>query len=421
MTTNCEVPANIEITECSEDPEPLDSEMNLAAPHLFDGQLWCFDFLETTSDVPMNDSFALPRSDNMASILYGGQEPQAPSLALPSQESPRLTSTMSRRDATSDCGQMAGTITQGSDVIEFSEFKELMKRLSSKHTSSYIGEVASLLKRHSCASSWRSSLAPSMNKFRWRSSVSQGTPDPYETLASGLRDHRHNCLSNDLILGACCTSSHMCIHRQIASIANLCSDDADSVDLAGVDIFQTDPFDNGALHVAAKWGTQFAVFHSLIEADVDINAVNAARQTFMHVLDATNLLTRPGRFEHLIRRLHKLNFDLEARDHYGRTFLHSLIQQPLLRCNLDLMRWFLQLILNDQNGWVLFHARDVNGVSVASTLCTMDPLLNRYANIVRNSCFGISVQKHAELMSHESPASLRDIYASNLCSGKADF
>ena len=95
-----------------------------------------------------------------------------------------------------------------------------------------------------------------------------------------------------------------------------------------------DGFGNTSLHYAAAWGADYEALSALIDKVCDINSVNTAGQTFMHVLDPVMLSeTFPALIDNflaLIDKLDSLSFRFDLRDHYGQTVFHHLTKRGFL-------------------------------------------------------------------------------------------
>src|SRR6266498_3828138 len=177
--------------------------MDSAATQMFDGQSWSFTAMVMTTSDPTPHESALQLPPPTDAMPPDAEPTSTIGLALSSQETPLSKSSISRGNTISGCQEIMDNTDRDNDPIDFQTMKDIMKRLSGRHTSSYIEDVASLVMRFSFASSWRSSLASSINSFRWRRASLKEAREPslptsYEIFKSTLLDHRHDCLSNDL-------------------------------------------------------------------------------------------------------------------------------------------------------------------------------------------------------------------------------
>lgn len=194
------------------------------------------------------------------------------------------------------------------------------------------------------------------------------SPPVNEATKGPSRSRHQDVLSSDFILEFCCRKSQDCIHRFVSNVASSCqANDSQPLNLTEYDVNRSDAFRNRPLHVAAKWGTTFSTFYSLIQAGADIRALNVAGQTFTHLLDPRNLSKERKYLYFLCGLLKKRNFTLEARDECGKTFLHKLLGGTNL-LDKGLIDQILEPVINYENLWVLIHARDNLGNSVATTL-----------------------------------------------------
>ena len=87
------------------------------------------------------------------------------------------------------------------------------------------------------------------------------------------------------------------------------------------DLTWSDKFDNTALHAAAAMGPTYHILEYIIDQGADLNAVNTAGQTFMHVLDPQELRKDIATLLVLIQGR---GFDFGITDHLGQTIFHEL-------------------------------------------------------------------------------------------------
>jgi ankyrin repeat protein len=387
---------------------------------VFDGQIWSFWELPPTSPAFENPCAAKPEPVVLedrpwldVSFQVDPQTSQCPSIEMSDKKTVPFEHTVSESDKDSASDQQIAKVDCRTSMIDFTSARGLMKRLSSRRASSCM-DVLSLLCL-SDASSWRSSLISSVGSLRWKGtpSIKEEPTIRDEVCESTVLNHKHDCLSNDVILTTCCRSSETCIHRTISRIATYCARGQLRDNWAylwqDIDVFAKDPFENGSLHLAAKWGLSLDVLNYITFSGVDENAVNAAGQTFLHFLDPLRLRSDIVDFTRYICRP---GLKLEAQDHFGRTFLHSLVQNSDFKMD-DLMMFFPYPALSPSNIWTLVHAQDVDGVSVALKWCqlmekqgdTHHPLLRRY-------CSDLSLLQYNQLKFHPY-LPLRNIYISS--------
>ncbi|TAQ91311.1 hypothetical protein B7494_g292 [Chlorociboria aeruginascens] len=91
-----------------------------------------------------------------------------------------------------------------------------------------------------------------------------------------------------------------------------------------VDIHETDTFGNSVLHIATELGAKPSYLLSLIKMDANINAVNNAGQTFLHLFKLGH-----RKFEDirpLLTHIYFNGFKFDQHDHYGQTAVHSLVR-----------------------------------------------------------------------------------------------
>lgn len=107
----------------------------------------------------------------------------------------------------------------------------------------------------------------------------------------------------------------------------------------------SDRFGNTVLHVAAAVGMSGYELGELVKRTPDMNAVNTAGETFMHVLAPPKVGYEA---RSLLLVLQRSGFDFHKRDHEGQTFVHTLVRRGAdprdLRAHLYL------LLLKDSTG-----------------------------------------------------------------------
>jgi ankyrin repeat protein len=89
-----------------------------------------------------------------------------------------------------------------------------------------------------------------------------------------------------------------------------------------------DHFGNTPLHCAVATGEMnvTGLLH-LIDMGADVQAVNSFGETFLHLIRSVPLKDTAA-YVFLLNYLASLNFPFTQRDHHGRTFLHTLLEQP---------------------------------------------------------------------------------------------
>jgi hypothetical protein len=157
-------------------------------------------------------------------------------------------------------------------------------------------------------------------------------------------------------------------------------------------------------------GAPFPVFRALIHAGADVNAINAAEETFMHVLDATGLLQehKPCCMLQLSNLLRKGHFDFEARDQNGKSILLSLLEHRDFHKIDGMLEAFVIWLGNEADLWLTSHSRTNSGVSASQYL---PDLMEKSWNTkgftekgkhflvhARNWCSGLaSISEHVEI------------------------
>ena len=94
------------------------------------------------------------------------------------------------------------------------------------------------------------------------------------------------------------------------------------------DLNTVDSFRNSVLHMAAALRSHFSYMITLIGLGADVNALNNANQTFLHLVDFSEAGDLPH-FRSLLRSLACSSFDFLQQDLNGQTTVQSLTQEHL--------------------------------------------------------------------------------------------
>lgn len=239
------------------------------------------------ADVAHGCNPMVPSTNETASSV--AKRPASSELSPPTSKSARTHSP--DKLATEAVGHVSAVLNRdnGKSLSRLVARTSLIPRFPrSSYSSSFIEEVLSLRSRFSVSTgSWRSSGTSSIltNIRNSKSGLSLNLQVQSSTV--GPRD----CW--------CCTTSS-CLHIQLSILVESCGLNSVPPRLTGLNIIQVDLFRNGPLHLAAIEGATSPVFEALIAAYADIHATNAAGETFMHVLDPTNLLKDHAYFPNLL-------------------------------------------------------------------------------------------------------------------------
>lgn len=213
----------------------------------------------------------------------------------------------------------------------------LRQRLSC--TSSQLNEVATGLKRFSwsskatkCSSATVASLDLSLDrldKLSWKeikeipSDIAHTMRYPVE-YPRGFLEFGPDALT---ILSWC----HRCVTVLQDPFCTTCSyyiQDDPFIQDRGFTCLQVprrDRFNNTILHVAAAMGVDYETLKGLIDRYGDLNAVNTAGQTFLHVIDPRNLLRCADGLPALLSYASQKGFDFKRQDHQGVNVLQALL------------------------------------------------------------------------------------------------
>ena len=91
---------------------------------------------------------------------------------------------------------------------------------------------------------------------------------------------------------------------------------------------EPDLFGNTSLHVAAAEGASYGILRRLVETSDDLNAINFAGQSFMHLLDPSSLIDNHN-FCEFLEFLRENSFNFATRDYQGTNMFQVILQHPL--------------------------------------------------------------------------------------------
>ncbi|KAL5323720.1 hypothetical protein ACEPPN_008261 [Leptodophora sp. 'Broadleaf-Isolate-01'] len=97
-----------------------------------------------------------------------------------------------------------------------------------------------------------------------------------------------------------------------------------------------DSFQNSVLHIAATLGSPPSYISSLIVLGADVNTLNNAGQTFLHLMEFDDFCGQKG-FDSLLGTLGQFQFDFQQQDQNGQTAIHTITQKYLPWRTLDLL------------------------------------------------------------------------------------
>ena len=118
-----------------------------------------------------------------------------------------------------------------------------------------------------------------------------------------------------------------------------------------------DRFGNTALHIVAAAGPTVHQLLQCIDRGLEVNALNTARQTFLHILDPWRILSVA---DNVLLRHHlvQLQFNFEQKDILGRKFVECWAR-PWLPSPPAARWWLESLGGNDDKLGIWYHARDL--------------------------------------------------------------
>ena len=132
------------------------------------------------------------------------------------------------------------------------------------------------------------------------------------------------CQQSDCSCEACITSMESIFEGSIGRVMKGMWKNS----LVNIGADRRDRLDQTPLHIVAAAGAQYAVLMAALERELDVNAVNTAGQTFLHVLDPSALVLS-GSLPSFLGNLKSLDFDFSKRDHNGRNVLQALLQHKM--------------------------------------------------------------------------------------------
>jgi len=242
----------------------------------------------------------------------------------------------------------------------------------SSRTSSWLGDVASLLSGLTRASSTAShgSSATSISTWTRRiSSISSTTvtaPDELPDLGPRLSEDSlpsrsasdseqkkpdtatqvASFLSNQAIVSKCCSGhvarccaagdrARLCAHQRLRHVIRSVLPSGQKPSRAEPSFVVTkrevntrDALGNTLLHVAAAWGAPISVIIDILKRSDNVSTINNNRETFLHVLEPCPATTTAATFNGLVSYLYKRGFKFHYEDVERRTCLSRLVARP---------------------------------------------------------------------------------------------
>ena len=129
---------------------------------------------------------------------------------------------------------------------------------------------------------------------------------------------------NTFTINACCRYTEDCMHRRLVRTIKK---EGGEFALTGEDLNDVDEAGQTVLHLAARWGASWELLDFLITRVDNISAINCRGETFMHVLQPTQLSNFWPRFHPLLQAISARDFRLDTLDCNGQTFFTRLVDQ----------------------------------------------------------------------------------------------
>jgi len=230
-------------------------------------------------------------------------------------------------------------LSMGNSIRSVMSLRSLKKRLQSKYSTSFLGDIKSLMERLTISESSEisSTMSGRTSSSKTQSRISIPTKIDHPVVLPGsfpqyCWEHiNHNELRKCDDLKAPCScgpifqligmETHRSIRSDVLFRIRACSVRPD-------DLEDVDTFNNSVLHIAAALEALPNYLSQLISMGADIHALNNANQTFLHLMHISSI-ERLSDFHILIGHLVRRQFDFRRQDFNGQTALHTLTEPPV--------------------------------------------------------------------------------------------
>ncbi|KAH7323584.1 hypothetical protein BKA65DRAFT_540230 [Rhexocercosporidium sp. MPI-PUGE-AT-0058] len=224
----------------------------------------------------------------------------------------------------------------GKSTRSILSISSLRRRLHSKYSNSLLGDIQSLMGRlsvSSCSdvSSFRSHKPIRQPRLQVCTSI---IPCHYFVLPGIFPQYCWDNICQNRLL--CCDDIKLPCNR--APLFRLSGTGTHQLELAEIllsirtqtvraeDLNVVDSFGNSILHIVAALGSPPSHLLYLILSGSNVHRLNSANQTFLHVMDVSDV-AHIGEFRDLLEELARSNFNFTQQDHNGQTAMHALTQE----------------------------------------------------------------------------------------------
>lgn len=219
----------------------------------------------------------------------------------------------------------------------------------SSRTSSWLGDVASLLSgltrasstatHRSATSTWTkrisSTTAPELGPRLSEDSLPSRSPSDQKL---DTPTQVATFLSNKAVVAKCCAAggrARLCAHQRLRHVIRTVLPCGQRPGQAKTPFTVTkleantpDTLGNTLLHVAATWGAPISVLVDILECADNVSTINNNGETFLHVFEPCPATTTAAAFNGLVSYLYKRGFPFCQLDAEQRTCLSRLVTRP---------------------------------------------------------------------------------------------
>jgi ankyrin repeat protein len=248
-----------------------------------------------------------------------------------------------------DAHDTRSILSVGNSTRSVMSLRSLKKRLQSKYSTSFLGDIKSLMERLTISESSEisSTMTGRTSSSKTQSRISVPTRMDHPVILPGsfpqyCWEHiNHNELRRcDDVKSPCnCgpifqligLETHRSIRSDVLFRIRACSVRPD-------DLEDVDTFNNSVLHIAAALEAPPDYLSHLISMGADVHALNNANQTFLHLTHVSSVERIPD-FHILIGSLVRRQFNFQRQDFNGQTAIHALTEPPV---SSDILNGFVQ-------------------------------------------------------------------------------
>jgi ankyrin repeat protein len=230
-------------------------------------------------------------------------------------------------------------ISMANSTRSVMSLRSLKKRLQSKYSTSFLGDIKSLMERLTISESSdiSSTMTGRTSSSKTQSRISVPTRMDHPVILPGsfpqyCWEHiNHNELRKCDDLKSPCDCGPIFQHLGLETHRSIRSDVLFRIRACQVrpdDLEDVDTFNNSVLHIAAALEAPPHYLSRLIGMGADVHALNNANQTFLHLTHIPSVDRLPD-FSVLIGTLVQRRFDFQRQDFNGQTAIHALTEPPV--------------------------------------------------------------------------------------------